>query len=136
MSNTTPDDVTMAFQKAFNAGDLDGLLALYEEDAVLAPQPGKRVTGKAAIRVALSELLGLKGKVEVEQKYTMQCGDIALMQGSWRIQGTGPDGNPIELAARTAEVVRRQPDGTWLYIIDHPWQNDDAVVPLPPPPPA
>lgn len=131
MLSTTPEHVTKAFQEAFNAGDIDGLMALYEDGAVLAPQPGKRVAGKAAIREALAGLLGLRGTVEVEQKYTMQCGDIALMQGAWRIRGTGPDGKPIELAARTAEVVRRQPDGTWKYIIDHPWQNDDIPAPLP-----
>jgi hypothetical protein len=32
-----------------------------------------------------------------------------------------PDGSPAELGATTAEVARRQPDGTWLYVIDNAW---------------
>ena len=32
-----------------------------------------------------------------------------------------PDGSPAELGATTAEVARRQPDGSWLYVIDNAW---------------
>ncbi len=31
------------------------------------------------------------------------------------------DGNPVELHGTTSELVRRQPDGTWKYVIDHPF---------------
>ncbi len=35
--------------------------------------------------------------------------------------GTDDDGNPVELHGSTAEVARRQPDGTWKYVFDHPF---------------
>jgi len=55
----------------------------------------------------------------------MRSGDIALLQGSWTISGaTGPDGETFELGSRTAEVVRQQPDGSWLYVADHAFAND------------
>jgi len=30
-------------------------------------------------------------------------------------------GNEVSFAGITAEVVRKQADGTWKYIIDDPW---------------
>jgi ketosteroid isomerase-like protein len=36
----------------------------------------------------------------------------------------GEDGNPVELAMRSSEVVRRQADGSWRYVIDNPFTPD------------
>src|SRR5262249_35824534 len=38
-------DIDPAFEKAFNAGDLDTLLKLYDEQSVLVAEPGKPVQG-------------------------------------------------------------------------------------------
>jgi ketosteroid isomerase-like protein len=47
-------------------------------------------------------------------------GNIALLHAQWHLTGTGPDGQPVALSGRTAEVVQQQPDGRWLYLIDNP----------------
>jgi len=36
----------------------------------------------------------------------------------------GPDGKPVTLAAKSADVLRRQADGTWRFVIDNPWGTD------------
>ena len=114
-----------AFCAAFNAGDLDGLMALYEPDAIVIPQLGAEpVKGTSAIRSALEGFLALKGKVELETKHVVQHGDIALLRSAWRLKGTGPDGKTVEMAHGSAEVVRRQRDGSWRYVIDHPFGSD------------
>jgi uncharacterized protein (TIGR02246 family) len=119
MTARTPVETHAVFQKAFNAGDLDGLMALYEPDATLIPQPGAPpITGTLAIRSALQGFLALK------TKYVVQHGDVALLRSAWRLKGTGPDGKPVEMSHASAEVVRRQPDGSWRYIIDHPFGSD------------
>ena len=43
------------------------------------------------------------------------------MSGQWQLGMTGPDGKPVELAGRSVEVVRREPDGRWLFAIDEPF---------------
>jgi ketosteroid isomerase-like protein len=55
----------------------------------------------------------------------MEVGELALLRGEWELRGTAPDGSSVELTARTAEVVRRQPDGAWLYVLDHAFGDDD-----------
>ena len=54
MTATQPDEMPAAFEQAFNTGDIEQVLALYESEAVLVPQPGQVVHGLAAIREALS----------------------------------------------------------------------------------
>ena len=74
-----------------------------------------------AIRAALSEMLAVDGELEMETRYAACCGDIALLSNAWRLTGTDADGAPVELSGQTSEVARRQPNGRWLLIVDHPW---------------
>jgi uncharacterized protein (TIGR02246 family) len=119
-----PQRMNAAFAAAYNSGDIENLLALYEPNAVLVPQPGQRAIGLAAIREALLGLLGLKGEMQAENVYSIRTGDLALLQASWKLSAIGADGKPFELSSRTAEVVRQQPDGSWLYVVDHAFAND------------
>jgi ketosteroid isomerase-like protein len=41
--------------------------------------------------------------------------------GVWSFDGTGPDGEPVRLEAQNADVLRRQEDGSWRFVIDNPW---------------
>jgi uncharacterized protein (TIGR02246 family) len=120
----SPESMNAAFAAAVSSGEVDRVLALYEPDALLAPRPGERARGTREIRSALEALLALGGTMESRNVYCMQVGDIALLQGEWRLVATTPDGSPLELTSRTAEVVRRQPDGTWLYVVDHAFGSD------------
>jgi ketosteroid isomerase-like protein len=42
----------------------------------------------------------------------------------WSFTGTGPDGEPVKLTGRNADVLRRQSDGGWRFVIDNPWGTD------------
>ena len=119
-----PEEMNPAFAAAVNSGEVENPLALYEPDALLAARPGERARGAAEIRAALEGLLALGGTMESRNVYCMQVEGIALLQGEWRLVATAPDSTPLELTSRTAEVVRRQPDGSWLYVIDHAFAND------------
>jgi uncharacterized protein (TIGR02246 family) len=124
MAESKPEDAHRLFAEAFNAGDLESLVALYAPDARLVPQPGQVVTGHAAIREALQGFLALQGQLTVETTYVVQAGDIALLRAQWHLTGTDPEGQPLAMGGKTTEVVRQQSDGRWLYIIDHPYGAD------------
>lgn len=119
-----PENMNSAFAEAFNSGDIESLLSLYEPEAVLIPRPGQFAEGVEAIRAALQELLTLNGLMRSENRYALVHGDIALLRAEVHLVGTTPDGVRLEIHNHTAEVVRRQPDGSWLYIIDHPYGAD------------
>ena len=88
-------------------GDVDGMVALYEPNAVLDYGTGKLAVGRTAIRKVFAELVAARRKFDLgEQQAAIVCGDLALT--STRL----PDGT------FTAEIARRQNDGTWLWVID------------------
>ena len=116
-----PGDVQQDFLPAFNAGDITALMPLYEPGAAFVPEPGQVVTEPSGIRNALNGFLGMKGTLSLKKQTVIAAGAVALLHGEWDLKGTGPDGNPVEMTMRTSEVVRRQADGSWLYVIDNPY---------------
>ena len=63
MPSHSPEELDQLFSEALNAGDLDALVALYEPQAVFITDPGKTVTGTAAIREVLSAFVAMKPKI-------------------------------------------------------------------------
>jgi ketosteroid isomerase-like protein len=49
---------------------------------------------------------------------------VILVVGDWSFTGTGSQGEPVKLAAQNADVLRRQADGSWRFVIDNPWGTD------------
>ena len=119
MPAATPEQVHRVFEDAFNAGDIDGLMELYEADAALIAQPGSVAHGSAQVRAALEGFLALKGRITLDTRLVLTVGELAYLSNTWSLSGTGPDGEPVVLGATTAEVARRQADGTWRYVIDN-----------------
>jgi ketosteroid isomerase-like protein len=104
-----PEDLGDFFISRANAGDVEGLVALYEPDAVLAFPAGRVSVGHDEIRKAYAELLASRPVfTSGGQRPALRNGDLAIT--STRL----PDGGT------TVEVARRQPDGTWRWAIDHP----------------
>ncbi len=104
-----PEDLARFFIQRANAGDADGLAALYEPDALLAGPGGQAIRGRQAIRDFYAGLL--------KDRPTFQPGDQrpALRNGGIALTSTR-----LASGAVTAEVARQQPDGAWLWIIDQP----------------
>ena len=121
MSNTSPASTIERFSDLLAAGDLDGMVDLYEPDATFAPQPGETVTGRDAIRGALGGFLAVKPRMTGNIEKVLEAGDTALVANRWSLSGTAPDGSPVEMAATSADVLRRRADGSWGIVIDDPW---------------
>jgi uncharacterized protein (TIGR02246 family) len=124
MSTGTPEQVLASVVEGINTGNLDMLMALYEPEAAFATQPGSLAHGLPAIREALGRFVAMAGKLDLTVTRVLEVNDLALVTGVWTFTGTGPDGQPVQLAAKNADVLRRQADGSWRFVIDNPWGTD------------
>ncbi len=68
MSAKTPVDAHRLFVEAFNAGDVEVLVALYEPQAVLCKSDGQPMSGVPAIRQAFAGFLASKPKIKLQTK--------------------------------------------------------------------
>ena len=106
---TEPNDLGRYFVERGNAGDVDGLVALYEPDAVLAFPPGDRATGHAEIRQVYERFVAAAPVlVPGRQHPALVSGDLALTAST------------LITGEVTVEIARRQPDGSWLWVVDQP----------------
>jgi len=124
MSTTTPEQVLESIVTGINSGDLDSLMPLYESDAAFVPQPGTLAHGPSGVSEALTGFISMNGELDLEVTRVLEVDDLALVVGVWSFNGTGPDGEPVRLEAKNADVLRRQTDGTWRFVIDNPWGTD------------
>ena len=126
MPARTPTQVHEMFTEAFLAHDLDGVMALYDADALMAPLAGgPPVRGKDAIRKVIAALLAMNPRDGgLETVFCLERDDLALMRSKWHFIGDGPDGNPVEMIGSGFEVMHRNADGTWVHLIDSPRGGD------------
>ena len=124
MSTATPEQVLESIVTGINSGNVDGLMALYESEAAFATKPGSLAHGALGVREALSGFISMNGELDLEVTRVLEVDDLALVIGVWSFNGTGPDGEPVRLQARNADVLRRQTDGGWRFVIDNPWGTD------------
>ena len=116
----SPEELMARFTECVAARDLDRLLELYEPDAVFVPQPDAVHRGREAIRAALAAMLELAPTLETRIREVHAAGDLALVIADWSLRGRAPDGTPVTQAGRSADVLRRQADGSFRVAIDHP----------------
>ncbi len=67
MKVTDPRNLNEHYNTLFRAGDLEGLVDLYETSAVLCPVPGHQLNGHEKIREQMKALLTLRGELVATQ---------------------------------------------------------------------
>jgi ketosteroid isomerase-like protein len=123
----TPEDTSRLVGQAITSGDLDAALSLYEPDATFALPKGfgeGSVSGHDGLREAFNGFLAMSPELTVNAEKTLLSGDTALVIGNWTLKGRDANGNDIDTGGRYADVVRRQSDGSWLFVIDNPNGSD------------
>src|SRR4051794_40222689 len=86
MPATEPEQLHGLFEQAFNAGDVEALMALYEPDAALIPQPGALAEGTAAIRDSLRWFLDRRAG----SRSTQSSSFVSAIWRSSRTAGRSP----------------------------------------------
>jgi uncharacterized protein (TIGR02246 family) len=124
MPARTPEQCDELFGAYVNARDLDNLVGLYEAHATLVNEDKTDNSGSAAIREALKGLFAAmpEAKINMNVIRVVRGGeDLAVLYNDWNMSGKTADGSPFTMQHKATEIVRRQPDGTWRFVIDDPY---------------
>lgn len=118
-----PEDCSRVLVAALESGDIETSLALYEPSAVLFSKSGRTMTGLDAIRENNAGVIALKPKFTIAFIKSTLSGDGTLATNRMKAELalTKPDGELVTTEVDTLEVLRRQEDGSWRYIIDDPY---------------
>lgn len=102
-----PQDLERFLVARQRQGDIEGMLALFEPDAVVDIGDGRLARGLEAMRIHYHEV------VASGRKFEMGVQRPALVSGNLALTSTALSDGSI-----TSEVARRQADGTWLWVLD------------------
>jgi ketosteroid isomerase-like protein len=111
----SPEEICELFKQYMAVGDIESLLSIYDPEAVFLNQGREFKRGQQELREVLAPLAAAGTKFDFNRKQVIQSGDIALMHTEWTVSSQEPG------RTYAIEVVRRQPDGTWRWLIGDPF---------------
>jgi uncharacterized protein (TIGR02246 family) len=118
-----PTETIERLGELLGEGDVKGALALYEGDATFVVEPGKTARGQQEIGDALERFAAMRPLLTNDVEQVVYAGDVALVTNRWTLEGTSGAGERVHLAGRSADVLRRTPEGAWKIVIDDPWSG-------------
>jgi ketosteroid isomerase-like protein len=109
-----PTAIHPAVESGVNNQDIDGLMALYAQDATTVLMDGSVASGHSAIREEWSGILNMNGHMTIRSRSAIAVqDDLAVLCNEWTFEVGGE-----QISSVTPEVAKRQSDGGWLYVID------------------
>jgi uncharacterized protein (TIGR02246 family) len=122
----SPAEIHTLFEEAFNRHDAEEIAALYEPGAVLIVD-GNHVTGRESIQKAFESLVAGRSRMTLETRAVVETRlGLAVLHGGWVIEPAPGTGSGFPTRGLSTEVVRKQPDGTWLFVIDSPYTPEPS----------
>jgi len=118
------EDAHAALAAAFNTGDVNTVMNMYDVTGIIVPEPEKPVSGKEKFEEAIKAILSIKGIMEVKTVYCLQTGNIAVGRSEWSIT----EGDEVKINAKGIEVMKEQADGTWKIIVDHAFGAEADLI--------
>ena len=116
-----PEDWPRVFERHLNAGDLDAVLELYESEARFVAPSGEMIVGRDRIREVIAELVQSKTKLTSRVVKAITLDNTTLLYTDFQGQPSMiRENETIELRFKAIELLRRQPDGTWKFIVGDP----------------
>ena len=100
------------FQQVMTNADLNAVMACYEPHAARTGPAAELNTGHDSIRQSMSQFVPMKPDLKIDVERVISAGDVALIHGQWSMT------TPSQVSGRYVDVTRRQPDGTWLFVVD------------------
>ena len=121
MTARCPEELDSLLEAAMAAGDVQALVALYEDGAVFADEGVPKMVGREQFFAGFARLAGQRLQIRGNPRVVADLGDLAVLYNDWTETGVDEQGNPFERSGKAIEVVLKQRDGSWRYVFDDPY---------------
>jgi uncharacterized protein (TIGR02246 family) len=125
-------DADTQWSKTAAAGDLEGTVSYYTDDASLLAPNAPVASGKPAIHAVWAGLLGPGTSIswQANKVEVARSSDLAYIQGTYQLSMKDAQGNPVSDKGKFVEVWKKQPDGKWKVVADI-FNSDLPAAPAP-----
>ena len=116
----------------YEQADLEGLMTLYVDDAIVALHGQPALFGSTAIREYFSTRIGKAESVfELDYELRETHGDIAYIISKYWLKATDNDTGVVYKDAGRSLLVYKKQDGQWKIAADIDQATPDVVWPAP-----
>jgi ketosteroid isomerase-like protein len=116
---STPEQVTLAFVAAHNAGELDTAASFFARDACFLTPDATAIRGREEIRAVLAQLIASRAEIQVEDQSMLTAGEMALSTQRWTMRSGGASAPFVQTS--NATVLLRRLECSWKLAILAPW---------------
>ena len=124
MQAKNPADCDQLFGEYASKGDVEGLLSLYEEECTFVRGDRSVHTGLTEVRKILASVAERRPQIAMNVFKVVEVGDLAMLYNDWTMKTKASDGTLAESTHKAIELVRRQADGSWRFVLDDPFARD------------
>ncbi|MCU1646880.1 MAG: hypothetical protein JWN03_7155 [Nocardia sp.] len=117
---TDPAQLPALFEERLNAGDVDGVLALFAPDAAMRTTTGTVITGEEALHQEITGTVAAGAHLSNTPRHALIGADTALLVTDWAMEINTPDGTRISPTGTTANIARQLDNGQWRFAVLNP----------------
>ncbi|MCY7423080.1 MAG: DUF4440 domain-containing protein [Chitinophagaceae bacterium] len=120
---TDPDDADEYFLEAVRNGDVKTAMTCFDKEGVYIGKDSKPISGMDNIEKVITELCKMKPDIKVYEHQMSPVGsDMMYWLDKWTMTAAaGADGKPMKMKGASANMMRKNADGQWLWLVDNPF---------------
>ncbi len=118
---STPADLLALLGRLMESRDIDAIMAIHEDEAAMVEWGGGVARGEDAIRQVYVDFFATEPVLKVQALQIVEAGNTAIILGDYTMDYTNANGKIISVEGKFGDMVRQQPDGSWLYLLDNPF---------------
>jgi len=119
---TDPNGADEFFLNCVRNGDLKNAMTCFDPEAIYIDKEGQTIRGAANIEKVVANLCKMKADITVYEHKTAPVGDeLMYWLDKWTMSATDPQGAAISMKGASANMMRKSPDGIWLWLVDNPF---------------
>jgi ketosteroid isomerase-like protein len=105
---------------AYQSNNIERVLSCYGPGAVVLFDAGKSTQDISALKQKFQYIFMINPVYEFTGVDITISGDVATYLTLWKMSGKMPNGTPVNQSGLSVIVLKKQPDGRWMTIIDNP----------------